>query len=192
MNELKLKKLADSIRNNLVRVGEEERRLRLFRLQVGRDLIEARKALPHGKFLPWVKAEFSMSQRSAYNYMELAESIDKIQAQPPLKVATLANLPDKTVLALAKAPEKVRKRLAAKVADGEKITAPVVLKLLKPKKDPLHDLRTSACECVEFLFNALGDKKYTFFESYDETLPMLFHAVLMDARRQLQEFEEAA
>ena len=42
-------------------------------IEIGRDLIETKKALGHGNFLPWIEAEFGMGYASASNFMNVAE-----------------------------------------------------------------------------------------------------------------------
>jgi hypothetical protein len=43
-------------------------------VQIGRDLIEVKAALPHGQFTRWLAAEFSWTDRTARNYMNVAEA----------------------------------------------------------------------------------------------------------------------
>ena len=53
-------------------------RLRLRRsaediIEIGRDLLAVKASLPHGSFLPWIEAEFGMSERSARRFMQVAD-----------------------------------------------------------------------------------------------------------------------
>jgi hypothetical protein len=43
-------------------------------IEVGRDLIATKKAVGHGNFLPWIEAEFGMSDRTARRFMDSAET----------------------------------------------------------------------------------------------------------------------
>jgi hypothetical protein len=43
-------------------------------LKVGRCLIEAKRQLKHGTFLPWLEKEVAMGERSAQKYMKAASS----------------------------------------------------------------------------------------------------------------------
>ena len=45
-------------------------------IDIGRDLLVAKQTLPHGRFLPWVKAECGFAPRTAQNYMRVAEFAD--------------------------------------------------------------------------------------------------------------------
>jgi hypothetical protein len=55
-------------------------------LEIGRRLIEVKKLLGHGNFLPWVEAEFQWSAKTAENYMRAAEAFGD-------KFETVSNLP---------------------------------------------------------------------------------------------------
>ncbi len=46
--------------------------------EAGRLLIEAKSRLAHGEWLPWLKSNCACSERSARNYMKLAEAKDQI------------------------------------------------------------------------------------------------------------------
>jgi len=37
-------------------------------IEIGRELIEAKKGVPHGRWLPWLEDEFGWSDRTARNY----------------------------------------------------------------------------------------------------------------------------
>lgn len=41
-------------------------------IAIGQDLIEVKDRLPHGQFLPWLHAEFELSERTAQNFMYAA------------------------------------------------------------------------------------------------------------------------
>ncbi len=42
-------------------------------IEIGRDLIAAKKSLRHGRFLAWIDAEFEMTDRSARSFMRIAD-----------------------------------------------------------------------------------------------------------------------
>jgi hypothetical protein len=56
-------------------------------IKIGVLLVEAKDAAGHGNFLPWLKREFSMSERSAQNYMRASRF-----AAEWSKSATIADL----------------------------------------------------------------------------------------------------
>ena len=75
--------------------------------------------LPHGEFLPWVKAEFDMSQPLAYNFMQAHERFGaetynnyKFTFSPTVLYA----------LAAPSTPETVIDKAVAKTEFGEKVT----------------------------------------------------------------------
>jgi Protein of unknown function (DUF3102) len=67
-----------------IRVALKHEASDVFR--IGSLLAEARTQFEHGRWLPWLHKEFSMSQRTAYRYLSVHE------LRPKLKVASLANL----------------------------------------------------------------------------------------------------
>lgn len=42
-------------------------------IEIGRDLIAAKKSLGHGRFLAWIDAEFKMTDRSALSFVRVAQ-----------------------------------------------------------------------------------------------------------------------
>lgn len=63
-------------------------------IEVGRELIEQKKALGHGNFLPWIKAEFGMSRQTADNFVHVATRFGD-------KLPTISNLGATALYALA-------------------------------------------------------------------------------------------
>ena len=57
-------------------------------IQIGRLLIEQKKKLKHGNFLPWIKNNLPFSDRTARNYMKIFENKEK------LKMESVSNLND--------------------------------------------------------------------------------------------------
>jgi hypothetical protein len=64
-------------------------------MQAGDLLIEAKKQVGHGEWLPWLKANFAFSDRTARLYMQVARSRADVEA----KMATVADLTLRDVLA---------------------------------------------------------------------------------------------
>ena len=63
---------------------------------IGDLLVEARYHLKHGKWLPWLKQEFSLSDRSARNYMQAAKFAAKSET-----VSDLGNLSPSALYAIS-------------------------------------------------------------------------------------------
>lgn len=89
-------------------------------IAVGQALLRQKERLPHGMFLPWIKAEFDMSDRSARRFMQRADAWGK--------VASLANLtPQIAASVLDEAtdpstPPEVRDKIEELLVDGQKVT----------------------------------------------------------------------
>jgi DNA repair exonuclease SbcCD ATPase subunit len=87
-------------------------------IENGRDLLAVRE-MPEmkGRFVAWLRAEFRLSERTAYNMMQAAENLDG-------KFANFAKISPSALYALAapSTPEEVREEVAARAIDGEKIT----------------------------------------------------------------------
>ena len=77
-------------------------------IALGRDFIDAKEQLGHGKFLPWLE-KLGVSSSTASNYMKVAREI-----QPG---TLMASLPYSKALALLAAPAEDREELAAQADD---------------------------------------------------------------------------
>jgi hypothetical protein len=71
--------------------------------------LSQKQALPHGLFLPWIEAEFEMSQRAAYRFINVTERYGAG------KLATVATLNVKAIYELAapSTPPEVRDEIDA-------------------------------------------------------------------------------
>lgn len=102
--------------------GASERiRMRLRRtaediVETGRELAAMKEKLPHGQFLPWIEAEFEMSERTAHNFMAVSKRF---------KSATVADFSPKVLYALAapSTPEAVVEKAIEKASAGEKVSS---------------------------------------------------------------------
>ena len=60
-------------------------------LEAGRLLLEAKKGLPHGEWLPWLKGNCpEIGQRTSQNYMRLASEMPKLEPAKAQRVADLS------------------------------------------------------------------------------------------------------
>jgi hypothetical protein len=71
--------LADSIRRHVEASDVDFRRAVDHAIRAGELLIEAKAAIGHGGWLPWLEANFPKSPRSAQGYMRLAEHPEDAQ-----------------------------------------------------------------------------------------------------------------
>lgn len=89
-------------------------------VEIGRELIEAKRDIPHGQWLPWLETEFGWALRTAQNYMQAAEAF---------KYATVAHFSDLTIdatalyaLAAPDVPQAARDAAVEQAEAGEHIT----------------------------------------------------------------------
>jgi gas vesicle protein len=115
--ELLEAKLADKVRTAADRIRERVKKAVEDIIEVGNDLLAVKEALPHGPFLPWLKAEFGWGERSAQNFMSVAEKF---------KSAKIADLPIQPsaayLLAAPSVPDEAREKAVEKAEAGEEIT----------------------------------------------------------------------
>lgn len=85
---------------------------------IGAALIRVKEALEHGEFLPWLKMEFGWSERTAQNYIAVAE---RFGSNPQ----SVADLPLATVYRLASpsVPGTLRDKIGERRQAGETISA---------------------------------------------------------------------
>lgn len=81
-------------------------------VEIGKELIKARKKLDHGQFGKWIEDEFHWSSRTAYNYMDAAKAV--------ALDSRLAALPDVSLYLIGadKTPTLVKKKVIAAVEKG--------------------------------------------------------------------------
>ena len=110
-------KIRDLVRNTLENI-----------IQVGQELLGVKDALPHGQFLPWLKAEFGWSERTAQNFMSVAEAFGpKSAIIADLKIAPTAAY----LLAGPSVPDEARQEAIEKAEAGEQITVATAKGIVK-------------------------------------------------------------
>ena len=114
--------IAVAVRGRLNRIRQEM-------VAVGRDLLRAKNLLPRGQWIPWLKAEFEMSVRTAENYMNVADRIGD-------QFASLANLRLETAYRLAarSTPDTVIEAVLARALSEEGLSDSDAAAML-PKAD---------------------------------------------------------
>jgi hypothetical protein len=95
-------------------------------IETGRELIGAKGRLRHGQFGEWIAAEFSWSESTARNYMNVAEAFGA-------KSATVEDLPPRTLYALAapSTPAEARETVIARIEQGDKLTSGAIQKIVE-------------------------------------------------------------
>jgi hypothetical protein len=84
-------------------------------VEIGGTLRRAKELLGHGNFLPWLKAEFRWSERTARNYMSLAAHFQD-------KTANFADLDLGTAHELIDSPAEVSEPIMRRAEAGETIS----------------------------------------------------------------------
>ena len=74
-------------------------------IEIGRDLNRMKERLPHGSFLPWIEAEFGMSEWAARRFMNVHSVYGKSGSVPDLPPTALYEL------AAPKTPIEVREEV---------------------------------------------------------------------------------
>ncbi len=146
-------KVADKVRNAADRIRERIKKTVEDIIGVGNDLLAVKEALPHGEFLPWLKAEFGWSERSAQNFMNVAEQF---------KSAKIADLPIQPsaayLLAAPSVPEEAREKAVEKAEAGEEITIAAAKEIVaeaRKKKRPRRHKTIPADKLAGRLVNVL-------------------------------------
>ncbi len=149
-----------------VRTTAERIRMRITKtvediIEVGNDLLAVKAALAHGQFLPWLRAEFGWSERSAQNFMNVAENF---------KSAKIADLPIQPsaayYLAAPSVPHEALQQAVEKAEAGEEVTfataKDIVAKARKNKRPRRQEAISS-----ERLAHRLGKSLKHFRDRWD-------------------------
>lgn len=92
-------------------------------IQIGINLLEAKKLCSHGEWLPWIEkeftAEYALTDRTAQHYMNVAQKFgDKSETVSDLPIAATAFY----MLAATSVPDEAREEAIKRAAAGETIT----------------------------------------------------------------------
>lgn len=128
-----------------VKTATERIKLRMKRtaediIEIGKDLIAIKEKLPHGSFLPWIAAEFEMSEPTAQRFMQVAVRFPEIHQIDGFKPSLLY------ALSAPSTPDEVVEQVIEKAESGEKVTANDVKELrekLRQKEGEITQLKQS-------------------------------------------------
>ncbi|ATQ67910.1 DUF3102 domain-containing protein [Methylosinus trichosporium OB3b] len=86
-------------------------------IEIGRTLAKAKRSLPHGGWTEWLEVELGLNDRTAQNYMRVAEVMKG-------KTADVGDLSPSLLLEIvsSKAPEFARDEILGRVRSGEAVT----------------------------------------------------------------------
>ncbi|MEI7611161.1 MAG: DNA (cytosine-5-)-methyltransferase, partial [Rhodospirillaceae bacterium] len=91
-------------------------------IDIGRELIEVKNALPHGRFGPWLKVNFGLTPATARNWMGVARVFGGRQME-----IEAAGLGDTALIELVRVPDDcVRETLLDQALRGELLTVAVI------------------------------------------------------------------
>lgn len=122
--------VADFARKAASRVRRLHKQQTALILQVGQELIEVKRRLPHGRFIPWVEAEFGRGAvRTIQRYMGVAEVFGD-------KSDMVSFLPPATIYKLAApgTPKTVREEVIEKLDGGERLSDDAILAMIQERK----------------------------------------------------------
>lgn len=120
-------------------------------IDIGMDLRKARAVLDHGLFGKWLRAEFAWSERTAENFMAVADRFGpKFELISDLAIQPTAAY----YLARPSVPDEVRIAALRRAEAGERITLPVAKEILetvkrrsRPTSEPALALRLKKLLC---------------------------------------------
>src|SRR4051812_9120347 len=69
--------VAERVRSSAETIRQQVRNTLENGIKIGQELLAVKEALPHGQFLPWLRAEFGWAERTARNFMAVAEQFGK-------------------------------------------------------------------------------------------------------------------
>jgi hypothetical protein len=126
-------------------------------IQIGKDLVAAKRYLSHGQFLIWVEREVGIPARTAQAYMQAAQWASD-------KHATVALLPPSLLYLLSSpsTPKEFAEDILKRAEAGERMTLTTVraeLRTLQSKKreeaeEPAMDSPMTQDDCVGKLFTS--------------------------------------
>src|SRR6516225_8819647 len=69
-------KVAEKVRASAETIRQQLQNTLVSAIKIGQELLAVKETLEHGQFLPWLQVEFGWSQRTAYNFMSVAERFE--------------------------------------------------------------------------------------------------------------------
>jgi hypothetical protein len=115
------------------RTGEIKERLRRSAQdiwEIGEKLAQVRSQLKHGQFETWLKAEFGWSRRTAYNFINVYETLAERATLAQIDIATSALY----LLAAPSTPQNVREEFLQRAHEGQTITYKNIRQVIEEEK----------------------------------------------------------
>ena len=172
-------KIAEQARSSAERIRQKVQKTIEDIIEVGQELVAVKDAVGHGHFGPWLRAEFGWTERTAQNFMSVAERFGgNTKLISDLSIdATAAYL-----LAAPSAPDEARQTAVERAEAGEQITTAVAKEILAEtrKKRPRRKKAVPS--------EKLGLRLVSLLERYKERWNP---KELSELARQLREFADA-
>jgi len=119
--------IAEQVQTVAQRIRQMVKRTLEDLLAVGGDLLAVKAALPHGRFGPWLRAEFGWTERTARLFMTVAQRFGpKTEPLFDLRIDPTAAY----LLAAPSAPEEASAAAVQRAESGEHITVSVAREIL--------------------------------------------------------------
>jgi hypothetical protein len=122
--------VAEKVRSSAEAIRQQVRNTLESAIKIGRELLSVKEALPHSQFPPWLKAEFGWSERTAQNFMAVAEQFGKSAVIADLPIAPTAAY----LLAAHAVPDEAREVAIEKAKAGEQITVAAAKEIVAEAK----------------------------------------------------------
>ncbi len=118
---------ADKVRSSAEKIRRMVQKTIEDIIEVGSELLAVKEALPHGRFGPWLRAEFGWTDRTAQNFMAVAQAFGpKTEMISDLTIQPTAAY----LLAAPSAPGEALQQAIERAEAGEEITSAVAKKIL--------------------------------------------------------------
>ncbi len=145
---------ADKVRSSAEKIRRMVQKTIEDIIEVGNEFLAVKEALPHGQFGPWLRAEFGWTDRTAQNFMAVAEAFGpKTEMISDLTIQPTAAY----LLAAPSAPGEALQQAIERAEAGEEITSAVAKKILAEarKKGRRKERRVTADKLAVRLVKAL-------------------------------------
>jgi hypothetical protein len=131
--------VADTARAVADRIKGRHKRQMEAIIETGRDLLAMKELLEHGQFQEWLHAEFTWTDRTARNYMQVVEQFAD-------KTEIISDLPPTEVYRLASpsTPPSVRDAVVSRLEAGERIEPVEVRELVRVAKEDNRRVKAEA------------------------------------------------
>lgn len=171
--------VAQKLRSTAERIRERVKKTLEDIIEIGNDLLGVKDALPHGQFLPWIRAEFGWGERLAENFISVAERFGPKSAI----IADLTMQPTAAyMLAASSVPDKAREVAIERAEAGEKITIKVAKEIVAETRKEKRPRRQKALPT-----DKLGGRLLKVLERYRQRWNP---KELTELARQLREFAD--